>query len=50
VIRKMKMALEPGMTTAELDAVGAEVYERHGARSAPQLMYGFPGQSAERSR
>ena len=26
-IETMKAALEPGMTTAELDAVGAEVYE-----------------------
>ena len=42
-IEAMKEALEPGMTTAELDAVGAEVYERCGARSAPQLVYGFPG-------
>jgi methionyl aminopeptidase len=42
-IEEMKKALEPGMTTAELDAVGAEVYERYGARSAPQLVYGFPG-------
>ena len=42
-IETMKAALEPGMTTAELDAVGAEVYERYGARSAPQLVYGFPG-------
>jgi methionyl aminopeptidase len=42
-LRAMKNALEPGMTTAELDAVGAEVYERYGARSAPQTEYGFPG-------
>src|SRR5215213_11430750 len=42
-IETMKAALEPGMTTAELDAVGAEVYERYGARSAPQLVYGFLG-------
>ena len=42
-IGAMKVALEPGMTTAELDEVGAGVYERHGARSAPQLVYGFPG-------
>jgi methionyl aminopeptidase len=42
-IETMKAALEPGMTTAELDAVGTEVYERYGARSAPQLVYGFPG-------
>jgi methionyl aminopeptidase len=42
-LREMKGALEPGMTTAELDAVGAAVFGRHGARSAPQLVYGFPG-------
>ena len=32
----------PGVTTAELDAVGKEILDRHGARSAPQLAYGFP--------
>jgi len=42
-LQEMKSALEPGMTTAELDAVGAAIYERHGARSAPQIAYGFPG-------
>ena len=40
---EMKGALEPGMTTAELDAVGAAVFERYGARSAPRAAYGFPG-------
>jgi len=33
----------PGITTAELDAVAAEIFARHGARSAPALVYGFPG-------
>ena len=42
-LREMRESLEPGMTTGELDAVGARVFERHGARSAPQLMKGFPG-------
>lgn len=32
-----------GVTTAELDAVAAAVFARHGARSAPALVYGFPG-------
>jgi methionyl aminopeptidase len=32
-----------GVTTAELDAVAAGVLARNGARSAPQLVYGFPG-------
>lgn len=42
-LREMQRHLRPGMTTGELDAVGAEVFERHGAQSAPQLVYGFPG-------
>lgn len=42
-LREMERALEPGMTTGELDAVGAAVFERHGARPAPRLVYGFPG-------
>lgn len=33
----------PGVTTAELDAIGKEILDRHAARSAPQLAYGFPG-------
>jgi methionyl aminopeptidase len=42
-LRAMKRAARPGMTTAELDAVGARVLAEHGARSAPRLVYGFPG-------
>ncbi|MSS71870.1 MAG: type I methionyl aminopeptidase [Candidatus Latescibacteria bacterium] len=42
-LREMKQRLCPGMTTAELDAVGAKMFARYGARSAPQLVYGFPG-------
>ena len=33
----------PGVTTGELDAVAARDLRRAGARSAPQLDYGFPG-------
>jgi methionyl aminopeptidase len=32
-----------GITTAELDAVAAKVFAIYGARSAPTLVYGFPG-------
>jgi len=39
----MAAALRPGITTAELDAIGAKVLAAHGARSAPELTYGFPG-------
>jgi methionyl aminopeptidase len=43
VLRQMLDAIEPGMTTAELDALGASWLREHGARSAPQLAYNFPG-------
>jgi methionyl aminopeptidase len=43
VLARMLDALEPGMTTAGLDAIGARLLARAGARSAPQLAYGFPG-------
>jgi methionyl aminopeptidase len=39
----MLAAVEPGITTADLDAIAREVLHEHGARSAPQLAYGFPG-------
>ena len=39
----MGQALEPGMTTRELDDIGRDLLEREGARSAPELTYNFPG-------
>lgn len=36
-------ALEPGITTAELDALGEEMLNARGGRSAPRITYGFPG-------
>lgn len=41
-IQHMAAHLEAGMTTAELDAIGSEFLEKHGARSAPILAYQFP--------
>jgi methionyl aminopeptidase len=43
MLEAMKREVRPGITTAELDAVGAGVMRQHGARSAPALVYGFPG-------
>jgi methionyl aminopeptidase len=34
--------VRPGITTGELDAIAARLFARHGARSAPALVYGFP--------
>lgn len=42
-IREMSAAATPGMTTEQLDDLGARFLRRHGARSAPQLTYAFPG-------
>ena len=42
-LRAMAKAMEPGMTTAELDAIGAALLEREGAVSAPRSTYDFPG-------
>lgn len=43
VLREMLDSIEPGMTTAELDDLGSKLLDRHGARSAPRVMYNFPG-------
>ena len=39
----MGEALEPGMTTRELDDLGRALLEKAGARSAPEVTYDFPG-------
>ena len=36
-------AVRPGVTTRELDRIGARVLAQHGAESAPPKVYGFPG-------
>jgi methionyl aminopeptidase len=35
--------VRPGVTTGELDVTAAQLFATHGARSAPALVYGFPG-------
>jgi methionyl aminopeptidase len=41
--QEMVAAVVPGITTGELDAIGRDIFRRHGARSAPRLTYRFPG-------
>jgi methionyl aminopeptidase len=47
VVRETLDALEqmarPGASTRDLDRAAARLFARHGARSAPALVYGFPG-------
>lgn len=38
----MGRAVKAGITTLDLDCIGRDVLRAHGARSAPQLAYGFP--------
>ena len=42
-LQYMSSKLEPGMTTRELDELGGEYLNLHGARTTPQLTYNFPG-------
>ncbi|WP_298956669.1 type I methionyl aminopeptidase [uncultured Methylobacterium sp.] len=42
-LEAMGRAIEPGMTTDDLDRIGRAVLEAAGARPAPELVYGFPG-------
>ncbi len=42
-LQMMAQAMEPGMSTSELDALGKSYLESFGARSAPELVYNFPG-------
>ncbi|MCJ2127616.1 type I methionyl aminopeptidase [Methylobacterium sp. E-045] len=42
-LEAMGKAIEPGMTTLELDGIGRRIMETAGARPAPELVYAFPG-------
>jgi methionyl aminopeptidase len=44
ILRAMEKALKPGITTGDLDEVAGKVMREQGARSAPRMVYGFPGQ------
>lgn len=43
ILQAMKRSVRPGVSTAELDEIGAGVMREQGARSAPALVYQFPG-------
>jgi methionyl aminopeptidase len=45
VLDAMKAEVRPGVTTQYLDDIGARVMQLNGARSAPSLVYKFPGAS-----
>ena len=43
VLQRMGQAIQPGMTTQELDDIGRVLLASYGARSAPIACYKFPG-------
>lgn len=45
MIEAMKREVRAGITTGELDEIGAMVMRQNGAKSAPALVYSFPGTS-----
>ena len=42
-LERTRAAVRPGVTTRELEEIGARVLAEHGAESAPPKVYGFPG-------
>src|SRR3979490_2475993 len=45
VLDAMKAEVRAGVTTRYLDEIGARVMQANGARSAPSMVYQFPGAS-----
>jgi len=45
MLAAMACAVRPGVTTAQLDKIGADVMQQHEANSAPAMVYQFPGTS-----
>ena len=39
----LELHVQAGVTTAELDQVASQIFAAQGARSAPAMVYGFPG-------
>src|SRR5262245_17492290 len=42
-LESLTKQVRPGVTTGDLDRTAALLFAAHGARSAPALVYGFPG-------
>ena len=43
VLEALEREARPGVSTGELDRLAADILTQHGARSAPALVYDFPG-------
>src|SRR5690554_1399448 len=40
----MERHIRPGISTLDLNEIGARVLQKNGARSAPMFVYGFPAE------
>lgn len=45
VLRRMRGAVRPGISTADLDDIARQELSRAGADSSPRLVYNFPGET-----
>src|SRR5215475_3091302 len=45
VLKEMRAHVRPGVTTRELDAIARKIFTETGARSAPAMVYKFPGET-----
>lgn len=43
MLEAMRQAVKPGVSTGELDEIGGAVMRKNGAKSAPAMVYSFPG-------
>jgi methionyl aminopeptidase len=43
VLQKLRTAVKPGVTTADLDAIADDEFAASGAESSPRVVYKFPG-------
>lgn len=43
MLEAMRQAVKPGISTGELDEIGGAVMRKNGAKSAPAMVYSFPG-------
>ena len=42
-LEALEAYVQPGVTTRDLDSIAVSIFAEHKARSAPTLVYGFPG-------
>ena len=44
ILQVLRASVQPGVTTAKLDAIAGEEMKKRGAQSSPKVVYQFPGE------